>query len=185
MDKLTDGISEGNPCNDQTREDTEQKKARQIKVIKDLNPLAMINETKYCKITMEDLFNCSTFLDENKHIESKLDNSLHIHPEKQGINFVVIEYGKDTEFDFDELEMRLGQLIWEKALGFELLRMKGIVNIKGEAKAYSVQGVDETFELVQSDLVWDKWQAGVYSKFLFIGKNIDEQALRDYLVNGK
>lgn len=70
-------------------------------------------------------------------------------------------------------------------MGVELLRVKGIVAIKGEEWAYSVQGVDETFEVVRSELRWEKLEGGAYSKFLFIGKGICGERVREFLVGGE
>lgn len=155
-----------------------------IAKIKELNPLAEIAITDYCEIPMPEFFDTQTFLDQNVGLQSeKLDKIVHIHGQDKN-NFVVLDFGEEIRFNFDELEMRLGRLIWENFMGVELLRVKGIVAIKGDDWAYSVQGVDETFEVVRSELLWEKFGGKPYSKFLFIGKNIEGERVREFLVSG-
>jgi G3E family GTPase len=155
-----------------------------LQKIEELNPLAEIAITDYCEIPMAEFFDTKTFLDQNVGLQSeKLDKIVHIHGQDH-TNFVVLDFGQEIRFNFDELEMRLGRLIWENFLGVELLRVKGIVAIKGDDWAYSVQGVDETFEVVRSELLWEKFGGKPYSKFLFIGKNIVGERVREFLVSG-
>ena len=92
---------------------------------------------------LEDFFGLEGFIKQNSTDlnEEYFQKPSHVHPEKDGIDFVVLEFPEDKSFDFKALEIKLGLMVWEKKLGFEVMRMKGIVNIKESESMWSLQGV--------------------------------------------
>ncbi|MEI9936615.1 MAG: GTP-binding protein [Pseudomonadota bacterium] len=78
----------------------------------------------------------------------------------------------DGELDGDRLNRWVSQLLREK--GSDIFRMKGILNIKGNANRFVFQGVHMLFD-GREDRPWgDSSRA---SDLVFIGKNLDRTAL--------
>lgn len=62
------------------------------------------------------------------------------------------------------------------------MRMKGVVSVKDKNLLYSLQGVEDTFEIIESEVDWQQTENQQrYTKLLFIGKGIDKEALRSHL----
>lgn len=59
-----------------------------------------------------------------------LDLTEHVHVSKS-INCHFIEFEK--EYEFKELEMKIGTLVWESDEKYNILRMKGVFNVKDES----------------------------------------------------
>ena len=52
---------------------------------------------------------------------------------------MTLDFG-DKEFDKETLETKLGILIWEQPEKSQIVRVKGIANIKGIDTIHSIQG---------------------------------------------
>lgn len=47
-------------------------------------------------------------------------------------------FEEDVEFDYKQLEIAIGTLLWENPENIKILRVKGIINIKNEDFIYSL-----------------------------------------------
>ena len=161
-----------------------EKKLEIYASVKQKNPLATVLFTNFCESDVDEFFKHSTLLEQNTQFQDS--EIVHVHAnEKDEVSFVVLDYDENQEFDHFDLEKNQGKLIWQNEFGVEILRVKGIVKIKGENAAYSLQGVDETFELAESELLWENFDKKPYSKFQFIGRNIEGDKQKKFQVNGK
>lgn len=171
---------------EKSKEEFENRKNEILEKVKTKNPLATLVFTDYCDIDIQDFFEHTTLLEQNVQFLEK--DIVHVHNHgtfnNKEVSFIILDYDENQEFVFHELEKNLGKLIWTNALGVEILRVKGIVKMKGETMAYSLQGVDETFELAESELLWEKFEKKPYSKFQFIGRNMDQNKLKEFQVSG-
>jgi G3E family GTPase len=104
---------------------------------------------------------------DHHHLDHHLD---HHHDEEIG------SVGITTPGDLDpkKLNTWLGELIQTK--GADVFRMKGVLSVKGDANRYVFQGVHMMFD-GKADRPWGN--APRTNKLVFIGRNLDRQALND------
>ena len=95
----------------------------------------------------------------------------HDHQHDESVKSIGIEEKK--ELDPKKLNAWLSELLQTK--GQDLFRMKGILNIKGQANRFVCQGVHMLFE-GKSDRPW-KADETRKSQLVFIGRNLDRDAL--------
>ena len=96
---------------------------------------------------------------------------VHDHQHDESVKSIGIEEKK--ELDAKKLNAWLSELLQTK--GQDLFRMKGILNIKGQANRFVCQGVHMLFE-GKSDRPW-KADEIRKSQLVFIGRNLDRDAL--------
>ncbi|MCA2984703.1 MAG: CobW family GTP-binding protein [Gemmatimonas sp.] len=97
-------------------------------------------------------------------------NPEHEHDEE--VTSVGLEFA--GEFDQKKLNSWLGELLMTQ--GTDIFRMKGIVAIKGAAQRFVFQGVHMLFD-GRPDRPWGETPRS--SQLVFIGRNLDRQALHD------
>ena len=95
----------------------------------------------------------------------------HEHTHDESVTSVGIE--ERRELDAKKLNAWLSELLQTK--GADIFRMKGILNIKGQANRFVFQGVHMLFE-GKPERPW-KSEADRKSQLVFIGRNLDRDAL--------
>jgi G3E family GTPase len=110
-----------------------------------------------------------------------LDRALQVDPEflredahehdESVYSFAIVE---ERPLDSDKLSAWVNELLQTK--GPDIFRMKGILNLAGEANRYVFQGVHMIFD-GRSDRPW-KPDEPRRSELVFIGRNLDEAKLR-------
>ncbi|KAK7278708.1 hypothetical protein RJT34_23744 [Clitoria ternatea] len=96
----------------------------------------------------------------------------HDHVHDSAVSSVSIV--ADGTLDLDEVEDWLERLIEEK--GEDLYRMKGVLSVDGSEQRYVLQGVHSILDGC-SGKAWEPNEKRV-NKLVFIGRNLDETALR-------
>uniref|UniRef100_A0A0D6R964 CobW C-terminal domain-containing protein n=1 Tax=Araucaria cunninghamii TaxID=56994 RepID=A0A0D6R964_ARACU len=119
----------------------------------------------------------STKEHDNHHHDHKHDDHKHIHGHKHGhihdsgVSSVSIVC--DGDLDLDEINEWMGKLMNEQSE--DIYRMKGVLSVDGFDERYVFQGVHS----IVDGSVGKPWGAEKRTnKIVFIGKNLDEQALR-------
>jgi len=92
-----------------------------------------------------------------------------------------LNFSSNEEFILSKLEKNIGLLLWEKPENCCVLRIKAIISVVDDDFIYSLQAVDEVFEIKRCDLQWKVSGIEKYSRFLFIGKNLEVSSLRRIL----
>jgi G3E family GTPase len=95
----------------------------------------------------------------------------HEHSHDESVKSIGIE--EKRELDAKKLNAWLSELLQTK--GQDIFRMKGILNIKGQANRFVFQGVHMLFE-GKPDRPW-KADEVRKSQLVFIGRNLDREAL--------
>ena len=146
-----------------------------------LNPFAPIVRTDRCAVDLSDIFHRCGF--ELERIESRLaalpdnddghghdDPAAHIAETGIGSLSMVC----DAPLDAQRLEAWLRELLAVR--GVDILRTKGVINVGGEDRKLVVQAVNM---MLEGDFTgaWGENEAR-RSKLVFIGRNLDHQALR-------
>ncbi len=144
--------------------------------VRKLNPTTSIIRCQHAKVEPKQLLNIQAF---------ELDRVLDFDPE-----FL----GEDQEHQHDEtvtsvscrikgnvnesmLSQWIQRLITED--GANLYRYKGILSVKGREKKFIFQGVGMLFSGNFSDMDWGVPESERENIFVFIGKNLDHDWLRD------
>jgi G3E family GTPase len=142
--------------------------------IRAMNPYARIIHTERCNVPLEQVlgrqaFNLQRVLDiEPQFLE---DDHAHEHDE----NVVSTSVHSDTPIDPDKFQAWFSQLLQEK--GPQILRSKGILDLKGESERYVIQGV----HMLMEGAFMGPWPEGEprRSRLVFIGRDLDTMDLEE------
>ncbi len=93
------------------------------------------------------------------------------HEHDDEVGSIAIE--RDGDVDLNRLNAWLGKLLGER--GVDIFRMKGFISLAGESHRFVFQGVHMLFD-GQPDREWG--DAPRRSQLVFIGRNLDEQSMR-------
>ena len=154
-------------------DETEQQIAR-------LNKLAAIERAKNSDIDLSRIFNLGqidfarkleNFGDHDHHRNDHDHHHHHGHNHLQNIDTVCIE--RAGELDGLKVSMWFRSIIGE--MGDKLLRMKGILNLKGDHDQFLLQGVHWDFE-GRPGRAWGPEEERT-NRLVFIGRNLDTEKL--------
>jgi G3E family GTPase len=142
------------------------------KKIRSMNGMARIYRTRDAQVEMDALLGVGAFdLDRALEIDPNfLGEDAHEHDETV-TSVAIVESG---QVDGDRLNAWLGELL--RYQGQDIFRMKGILNIAGEDRRFVFQGVHMLFD-GRPDRPW-KPNETRKNELVFIGRNLDEAALR-------
>ena len=142
----------------------------------------MLNRTKFCEIDTKIIFENSGFLTTKNNLDflQTLD-TFNAHHSHSKLDYITLNFSSNEEFQSSELEKNIGFVLWEKPENCCVLRIKAIVSIADDEFIYSLQAVDDVFELKRSEVQWKQLGIEKYSRFLFIGKHLEVSLLRRFL----
>ncbi|GAV58624.1 cobW domain-containing protein/CobW_C domain-containing protein [Cephalotus follicularis] len=157
--------------------------------IKHINGMAQIKLAKYGSVDMDfvlgiggydleridcevnaDSFHCATHRHETGHGHDKGHHHDHAHDSAVSSVSIVSE----GTLDVDEVDDWLERLIEDK--GDDLYRMKGVLSVNNSDQRYVFQGVQSTLDGCPGK-TWGPDEKRI-NKLVFIGRNLDETALR-------
>jgi len=149
------------------------------KKLKSLNPSATIQRTQKSKINPKDFLNIQAF-----ELERVLDfdagfldeDGEHEHDSRVSSIAVKVE----ADMNMNLLEAWISRVIGED--GASLYRYKGVISVKGFDSKFVFQGVGMLFTGGFSDTKW-KPDEKRESRFVFIGKNLDESFYREGFIS--
>ena len=149
------------------------------KKLKSLNPSATIQRTQKSKINPKDFLNIQAF-----ELERVLDfdagfldeDAEHEHDSRVSSIAVKVE----ADMNMNLLEAWISRVIGED--GASLYRYKGVISVKGFDSKFVFQGVGMLFTGGFSDTKW-KPDEKRESRFVFIGKNLDESFYREGFIS--
>ena len=93
------------------------------------------------------------------------------HEHDDEVGSIAIE--REGDVDPDKLDAWLGELLRER--GVDIFRMKGFISVAGQSDRFVFQGVHMLFD-GQPDRPWG--DAPRRNQLIFIGRNLDEQSMR-------
>jgi G3E family GTPase len=140
--------------------------------IRRLNPLARIHRTRDCAVALDQVLDVGAF--DLKSLLA-LDPALleeHVHEHAADIGCVAIRCAGGM--DDAKINRWLNELV--AAIGRDLLRMKGILHIAGQNRRFVFHGVHMTLD-GRPGRPWKPADERI-NKLVFIGRNLDEAALR-------
>lgn len=151
---------------------TEAELAELERRILDMNAMAKIYRTQNSELEIESILGVKAFdLERALQVDPEfLNEDAHEHDESV-YSFAIVE---DQPLDSDKLSAWVNTLLQTK--GPDIFRMKGILNLAGEANRFVFQGVHMIFD-GRSDRPWQPEESR-RSELVFIGRNLDEAELR-------
>jgi len=138
-----------------------------------INKEAPIFRCTHSKVEPKNLLNLNAFsLDRVLDMDSEFLNVDGEHQHDLSVSSVSSKFV--GELNINKLNMFIGELVMTK--GTDLFRYKGVFPVKGYDKKFVFQGVHMLFNGCFSD---NEWKDGEVRecRFLFIGRNIDKDAL--------
>jgi G3E family GTPase len=140
--------------------------------VRSMNAIAKIYSTQNCDLDLDAVLGLQTFdLKNALAIDPQfLDEDAHTHDESI-YSVAIIEPGS---VDSNKLNRWLYQLV--QAQGADIFRMKGIVDVDNEDRRFVFQGVHMTLD-GRPGKPWKPHEAR-RNELVFIGRNLDETALR-------
>ena len=149
------------------------------KKVRELNILARIYRTRNAEIDLDKILGVGAF-DLSKRLEVSPDlltaDQHHSHSDIHSVSM-----RESGALDGRKLNAWLGGLL--KTRGTDIFRMKGIVEVQGEARRVVFQGVHMMFD-GRPDRPWQDGEDRS-NILVFIGRNLPEQELRDGLKSCK
>jgi G3E family GTPase len=136
-----------------------------------MNPTAKRIHAQNCNINIKDILGIHTFdLKQKLEIDPHfLEDHHHHHDDKVSS----IAFREVKPLDLDKVDIWMGKLVREQ--GEDLLRYKGILQIKGMDRRVVFQGIHMLFSGTQ-DRKWKESETRL-SELVFIGKNLNKEEL--------
>ena len=143
--------------------------------LKSINPTVVIQRTEQAKVSPKDVLNLQAF--ELKRVldfdpEFLAEDAEHEHD--ASVTSIAMKVDKDVNMML--LESWIQRAIMDD--GANLYRYKGVIAVKGMDRKFVFQGVGMLFTGGFHDAVWKKDEKRE-SRFVFIGKNLDESFYRE------
>ena len=154
--------------------------------IKEINPVSQIIFSKFGNIPLEEIFGLGAYDPYKKSADVKKwlaaekykDKKHHHHHDVNRHNEYIRAFSMMSENPVYMIAFSFFRDMITAALGANLLRMKGIVNIAGEGRPAVIHGVQHIFHPVQWLETWPDNDRR--TKLVFITQNIKKEQIEDF-----
>ena len=154
--------------------------------IKEINPVNQIIFSKFGNIPLEEIFGLGAYDPYKKSADVKnwlaaekyKDKKHHHHHDVNRHNENIRAFSMMSENPVNMIAFSFFRDMITAALGANLLRMKGIVNIAGEERPAVIHGVQHIFHPVQWLETWPDNDRR--TKLVFITQNIKKEQIEDF-----
>ena len=141
--------------------------------IRKINPYAKIIRTEHCGADLEQVIGLDAFsLNRVLEVEPDFLTSDHDHEHDDDVKSISLT--SDVPLDLEKFQTWFGQLLQSR--GPDILRSKGILDVKGEEDRYVFQGVHMLLDAAPMG----SWPDGArQSRIVFIGRDLGNMGLED------
>ena len=154
--------------------------------IKEINPVSQIVLSKFGNIPLEEIFGLGAYDPYKKSADVKKwlaaekykDKKHHHHHDVNRHNENIRAFSMMSENPVNMIAFSFFRDMITAALGANLLRMKGIINIAGEERPAIIHGVQHIFHPVQWLETWPDNDRR--TKLVFITQNIKKEQIEDF-----
>ena len=154
--------------------------------IKEINPVSQIVFSKFGNIPLEEIFGLGAYDPYKKSADVKKwlaaekykDKKHHHHHDVNRHSENIRAFSMMSENPVNMIAFSFFRDMITAALGANLLRMKGIINIEGEERPAVIHGVQHIFHPVQWLETWPDNDRR--TKLVFITQNIKKEQIEDF-----
>ena len=154
--------------------------------VKEINPVSQIVFSKFGNIPLEEIFGLGAYDPYKKSEDVKKwlaaekykDKKHHHHHDVNRHNENIRAFSMMSENPVNMIAFSFFRDMITAALGANLLRMKGIINIAGEERPAVIHGVQHIFHPVQWLETWPDNDRR--TKLVFITQNIKKEQIEDF-----
>ncbi|CAF1092573.1 unnamed protein product [Rotaria magnacalcarata] len=156
---------------------SEEEKIKILSIVRSINVTAQIYETTRARIDLNHILDRRAYSNNlsTDYLLKKIDNqsSVSILHGYQTLNSITIELV--GEFDFDELDQLIIQILWnEQNTTQEIVRMKGVLCLRNEATYRILQAVGQMYEFISTN---ENHYDNLRNCFVVIGSNLNQDIL--------
>ncbi len=146
--------------------------------VESMNPTAQRIRSKNCDVKLKDILGIHSFdLNVKLKVNPKfLENHHHHHHNNKVTSIAFVE---ERPLDMRKVDEWMSYLVQEK--GEDLLRYKGIINVKGSKQRIVFQGIHMLFA-GKADRTWREGEKKI-TELVFIGRNLDKVELQRQFEN--
>ncbi|CAH2033881.1 unnamed protein product [Thlaspi arvense] len=161
------------------------------KEIHSINSLANVIRSVRCQVDLSNILNCQAYDSAVKSHEllfsihvSRLESLLEANKSltttdlhDSGVRTLCIS--EPQPLNLDKVRLWLEEILWDKRLEMDVYRCKAVLSIQNSDQLHILQAVKEIYEIVPVR----KWseEENRMNKTVFIGYNLDEEALKSGL----
>ncbi|CAF1113105.1 unnamed protein product [Rotaria sp. Silwood1] len=133
---------------------SEEEKMKVLALVRSINVTAQVYETTRSRIDLSLILDRHAYSNHSPtdYLLKKIDNqaSISIPHGHQTLNSITIEL--NGEFDFNELDQLMIQLLWnEQNTTQEIVRMKGVLCVRNESTYKLLQAVGQMYEFISTN----------------------------------
>ncbi|XP_058070351.1 uncharacterized protein LOC131219304 isoform X2 [Magnolia sinica] len=148
------------------------------KEIRNINSLAKIIHSVRCQVDLCEILDLRAYDARHvAHLEGLLKESQFVSSQSRHDSSVrTLCICEQEQVDLDKVRLWLEDILWEKKYNMDIYRCKGVLSVHNSDDLHTIQAVREIYEVVPAR----RWQQeNRMNKIVFIGRNLDEDTLRD------
>ncbi|XP_049831053.1 COBW domain-containing protein 1-like isoform X1 [Schistocerca gregaria] len=143
-----------------------------------INSAAGMIETTRCRVDLNRILDLRAYStggnDERlREVAETVDRFSKIPHINQSVRTLTLEF--PITLERSALDAFVQALLWEKATGADIIRMKGVMSVHGEPRPLQLQAVYDTYDAEPLPGGWDAPAA--LCRFVLIGRNLDRSAI--------
>lgn len=148
--------------------------------ISSINSAAALIETTRCRVDLNRILDLRAYSaggneERLREVAETVERFSKIPHMNQSVRTLTLEFPVAVERS--ALDAFVQALLWEKATGAEIIRMKGVVAVQGESRPLQLQAVYDTYDAEPLPCGWGLPGAGGLCRFILIGRNLDRSAV--------
>lgn len=153
------------------------------KELHNINSLANIIRSVRCQVNLCEILDCRAYdVRHATHLEGLLKESQSLAINRcHDRSFRTLCICEQNHLDLNKVKVWLEEILWEKKYNMDVYRCKGVLNVQNLDQIHTVQVVREIYEIVPAR-GWQQEEDRM-SKIVFIGRNLDEDILRESFHN--
>ncbi|XP_010258100.1 PREDICTED: COBW domain-containing protein 1 isoform X4 [Nelumbo nucifera] len=149
------------------------------KEIHNINSLATIIHSVRCQVDLSKILDCRAYdAMHTSHLEALLKESQSLSTKDSHESSVrtLCIYNQE-KVNLQKVHSWLEDILWEKKHSMDIYRCKGVLSVQNSDELHTIQAVREIYEIVPAR----RWQQeeNQVNKIVFIGRNLDEDILRN------
>ncbi|XP_049815538.1 COBW domain-containing protein 2-like isoform X2 [Schistocerca nitens] len=143
-----------------------------------INSAAGVIETTRCRVDLNRILDLRAYSsggnDERlREVAETVERFSKIPHINQSVRTLTLEF--PITLERSALDAFVQALLWEKATGADIIRMKGVMSVQGESRPLQLQAVYDTYDAEPLPSGWD--MPGALCRFILIGRNLDRSAI--------